>query len=66
MVTCLSCSVALHCKSLSPPGVQSQSGDSCRMTVLDLEWGPDVHPEMSKSSTSSVGTDLRLDLQQRW
>ena len=30
---------------------------------MDLEWGPDVHPEMWKSSTSSAGTDLRLDLQ---
>ena len=42
------------------PGVQSQSEDSCRMTVLDLEWGPDIHPEMWKSSTSSAKTDLKL------
>ena len=26
-------------------------------------WGPDMHPEMWKSSTISAGTDLRLDLQ---
>ena len=39
---------------------------SCRTTILDLEWGPDVHPEMWKSSTSSAGTDLRLDLQTWW
>ena len=30
----------------SPPGVQSQSGNSCKTAVLDLEWGPDVHTEM--------------------
>ena len=41
--------------------VQSPSGDSCRTTVLDLEWGPDVHPDMWKSKTSSAGTDLKLD-----
>ena len=39
------------------------SGDSCRTNVEDLELGPDMHPEMWKSSTSSAGTDLRLDLQ---
>ena len=49
-------------KSLPPIGVQSQSGDSCRRTLLDLEWGPDVHPEMWKSKTSSAGIDLKLDL----
>ena len=47
-------------------GFQSQSGDSCRTTVLDLEWGPDVHPEMWKSSTLSAEIDLRLDLQKWW
>ena len=31
------------------------------MTVLDLEWDPDVHPDMWKSSTSSARTDLKLD-----
>ena len=36
------------------------------MTVLDLEWGPDVHPENWKSLTSSAGTDLKLDVQQWW
>ena len=66
----LKCDV-LHCvipegrKSLSPLGVQSQNEDSCRMTVLDLEWGPDVHPEMWKSKVSCAGIDLKLDLQ-RW
>ena len=33
------------------------------MTVLDLEWNPDMRPEMRKSSTSSAGTDLKLDPQ---
>ena len=36
------------------------------MTVLDLEWGPDMHPEMWKSKTLSTGTDLKLDPQQWW
>ena len=53
-------------KSLFLQDVQSQRGDSCSTTVEDLEWGPDVHPEMWKSLTSSAGTDLRLDLQMTW
>ena len=35
-------------------------------TVLDLQWGNGVHPEMWKSSTSSSGTDLKLDTQHWW
>ena len=76
VVTCLLRSLALYCislrtftvsqTSLAPPGVLFQSGGSCKTTVLDLEWGPDVHPEMWKLLTSSAGTDLKLDLQQWW
>ena len=40
--------------------------DSCRMTVLDLEQNPVVHPRNWKSLSSSAGTDLKLDLQQWW
>ena len=66
VATCLLCSSALYCISLSFTVSflkvkinQTQSGDSCRTTVEDLEWGPDVHPEMWKSSTSSAGTDAK-------
>ena len=34
--------VSFLSKRVAPPGVQSQSGDSCRMIVLYLEWGPNV------------------------
>ena len=37
-----------------------------KTTVLDLEWGPDMHQVKWNSSTSSAGTDLNLDLQQWW
>ena len=42
----LYCLVPVGYKGPFLQDVQSQSGDSCRMTVEDLEWGPDVHPEM--------------------
>ena len=61
----------LHCvipegKKISLLQVFNLRVDTCRKTVLDLEWGPNVHPEMWKSSTSTAGTDLTLDLQQWW